>query len=134
MKYATFAFCILFLSPALAEKETKAARKPASGGFECTSSDRKLIVTGGDSSAGTWVNEVKLNNRVLVKDKDFKAGQIYKGESQFHFLILDQDLNATVARVETLRNGAKSYGHWIQSSGSQGTEPKSVAITCEFTY
>lgn len=109
-------------------------RKPASGSFSCSSADGKLLVEGGDSSAGTWVNTVTLNKKNLVKDKEFKAAQVYKGQSQFSFLVMDENLSATLARVETLRHGSLASGLWIKSSAGDGSDDEAVPVKCEFAY
>ncbi len=108
----------------------------ASGGFICQTKDKSIVVEGGMSSAGTWVETVSMNGKSLKKTEEFTASQIYLGPRVFNFLVMDGEYNAHLLRVETA-----VFDDGVNGS-SKGTvivnehQPKQVkkAITCEFLY
>lgn len=100
----------------------------ASGSFDCKTLDGTVAVSGGQSSAGTWVQNVSIDGVALERDVTFTAEQLYVGKTVFHFTIMDGEYNRTLLQAETVSNGEISAGLVKTEAG------ESKVLTCEFLY
>lgn len=106
----------------------------ASGSFECKTLDSSVMISGGQSSAGTWVQSVTIDGLSLQRGTDFTADQLYVGSSVFHFTIMDGNYNLTLMQVETVKKNDLSAGiATIPSTKEDGIAAEKV-IVCEFLY
>lgn len=100
----------------------------AAGGFDCMSADKKVVVSGMDTSAGTWVTRVVINGKELKQKKDYNDS-LYNSARQLSMNLLDGNSDRELVRIETV----KSYPAAAGIVWTNGNEEGQVVV-CEFTY
>ena len=100
----------------------------AAGSFTCTSADKKIVVTGTDSSMGSAVRTLTIDGVEQHKGEAFESSEMYNSTRSFSFKLVDGDYNGTILQVETVKAYPLASGLvWLDDK-----EPQ--PIVCEFEY